>query len=325
MKTFIHEKELSQTYTDFVASLCEVAQSHFAKGKSSDARHMLQAALPLAEMLQAEAAQLALSLAEGKMLATEYIYTNADADYMLNLLHNAQKLAEQANDSKRLAETFHWLGIAHYFVELNASAKVNGGEGSYQEAFAYHQKALELREKWDDTRGICESLFQIGTVYERWQQVDQAQEYYSIAYRMADRAGFTCEKVEPMRHFAFHALSQGNLDKALHDAKQALALREQMGFKPYLPLDHQLISEILLQMGKLDEAETHARKACTMANEMGYTRTVASALIILGDIFAERQKADQAKEQYKAALVLAQRLQIPLLLSKVNERLERIG
>jgi tetratricopeptide (TPR) repeat protein len=78
-------------------------------------------------------------------------------------------------------------------------------------------------------------------------------------------------------------------------------------------------------MGKLDEAETHARKAYAMANEMGYTRTVASALIILGDIYAKRQKADQAKEQYKAALVLAQSLQIPMLLSRVNERLERIG
>lgn len=299
MGTFVHEAELGRKYSDFVESLCEIAQSYFAKGQSSHARRMLQAALPLAEMLEAEPALLALRLAEGKILATEYIYTNVDADSMLNLLHGAQKLAEKANDPKRLADTFYWLGIAHYFVELNASAKANGGEGSYKEAFAYHQKALELREKWGDTRGICELLFQIGTVYERWQQADQAQEYYSKAYQMADQAGYTYEKVEPLRHFAFHALSQGNLDKALQDAKQALALREQTGFKPYLPLDHQLISEILLQLGKLDEAESHASKACTMANEMGYTRTVASTLIILGDIFAVRQKADQQRNNTK--------------------------
>jgi tetratricopeptide (TPR) repeat protein len=319
--TFIHDEAFNRQFADIVESICTIARSCFAEGRSSDARHLLRTAMQLTKLLGEESRQLPLLLIEGEILAVEYFYSNADADDMLQILRRARELAEEADDRKSLAESYHWLGVAHYFVELNASPSVSAGEGSYQEALDCHLRALELRKKLEDERGVSESLFQIGTVYERRQQADRALDYFSRAIRIAVRAGYPNGKVEPARHLAYHALAQGNLGQAVHHARQALELREKSGFKPYLPLDHLLLSEIRFKAGDLESAETHAKKAHALAHEMGYGRAVASALVVLGDILARQGKADRANVKYKAALVLARQLQIPSLLSKVGERL----
>mgnify|MGYP001224224125 FL=1 len=323
--TCIHDEAFSRKYADIVESICTIARSCFAEGRSNDARHLLRTAMQLTKLLADEPLQLPLLLAEGEMLAAEYLCTNADADDMLQILRRARDLAEEADDRQSLAESYHWLGVAHYFVELNASPSVDAREESYQEALDCHRRALELREKLGDERGVSESLFQIGTVYERRQQADRALDYFARAIRIADRAGYPDGKIEPARHMAFHAFMQGDLDQADLYARQALELREKSGFKPYLPLDHLLLSEIRLMAGDLEAAESHAIKAHALAHEMGYGRPAASALIVIGDILARREKTDQAKEKYHAALVLARQLQIPSLLSKVGERLGHGG
>jgi len=323
--TCIHDEAFSRKYADVVESVCAIARSRFAQGRSSEARDLLRAAMQLTTLLGDEPRQLPLLLAEGEILAAEYLCTNAEAEYMLRILGRARELAEEAGDRKSLADSYHWLGVARYFVEFSAGSAVNAREESYREALDCHLKAMELREKLEDERGVSESLFQIGAVYERRQQADRALNCFSQAIRIADRAEYPDGKVEPVRHLAYHALMQGKLDEAAQYARQALELREKSGFKPYLPFDHLLLGEIRFQAGDLEAAETHAAKAHALAHEMGYGRPAASALVVLGDVLARQGKADQAKEKYNAALELARQLQIPALLSRIGERLGHGG
>jgi len=79
------------------------------------------------------------------------------------------------------------------------------------------------------------------TVYERWQQHNAALQCYTKALQIAERFRYLPEKTEPTRHLAYHALSKGDVNQALGYARQALTLREESGFKPYLPFDHLLL------------------------------------------------------------------------------------
>ncbi|MBW7457235.1 tetratricopeptide repeat protein [Paenibacillus sepulcri] len=316
--------EISQKYSAAFEALGEIAESYHAFGRSSDARHLLQTSLQLAAADEARPQRLKLLLKQGKILAIEYVYTNSDSEMMFSTLLESRQLAEEANDRQGLADALSLLGMAHYFVDLNSSPSINSSSGQYNEALANQQQALELREALGDTRGISESTFLIGTVYERRQQLQAALEHYEKAYRIAEQFNHTYEKTEPSRHLAYHALSQGTLEEALQYALQALTLREEAGFRPYQPLDHLLVSDIYLKQGDIERALKHATQASVLAQEMGYKRAIASSLLTIGDILALQHEQDQAIAHYKQALLLAKELQLPLGISRAKERLERI-
>src|SRR5262249_49107840 len=149
--------------------------------------------------------------------------------------------------SLRFGDALSLLGQAHYFASIMANRKrglpltSTPGDEKYDQALAYQQQVLKLREALHDTRGVSESYFQIGVVYERWQQYDRSQEYYAQARAIADQYDHRFEKIEPARHVAFQALREGKPDQALDLALQALSLREAAQFRPYLPLDHLLV------------------------------------------------------------------------------------
>ncbi|MEP7187748.1 MAG: tetratricopeptide repeat protein, partial [Roseiflexaceae bacterium] len=188
------------------------------------------------------------------------------------------------HDQQGIADALSLLGQAYYFAAIVASRKQGEplhsapGQGKYDQALAYQQQALELREALRDSRGISESCFQIGVVYERWQQYDRAIDYYTRAREIADQGGHAFEKTEPARHLAFHALREGNLDQALSLALQALSLREDAHFRPYLPFDHLLLKDIYLAQGDTENAQFHLLRAQALAEEMGLQTLISSML-----------------------------------------------
>jgi tetratricopeptide (TPR) repeat protein len=114
-------------------------------------------------------------------------------------------------------------------------------------------------------------------VYERWQQRDLAVEHYTKALQIADQFGHVFEKSEPTRHLAWDAFLKGDLDQALDSARQALALREAANFRPHLPFDHLLLSDIYLARGDREHAVLHAEAASALAEAMGFTRVLVMA------------------------------------------------
>ncbi|WP_018754942.1 tetratricopeptide repeat protein [Paenibacillus terrigena] len=302
-----------------VDSLSDIARSYHYAGNSSLALKVLHASIQLPEL--SDTHLLKLLLMEGKIRVFEYLSTNHNPELMFATLRKTRQLTEEVQDRKRAADSLSLLGIAHYFADLNASASVVGTQEKYKEALDYQQQALQIRDELGDSRGISESLFHIGTVFERWQEIEKALHFYTQAFEIADLSGHIFEKSEPVRHFAYNALIKGDLDQALYQAQLALELRQQSGFMPYQPLDHLLLSDIYLKRVDLENAQLHADKALALANKMGYQRYVSSSLLTLGDIMASRQETVEAVSAYEEALRLAQDLQIPLLVTRAMERL----
>jgi tetratricopeptide (TPR) repeat protein len=209
------------------------------------------------------------------LVVDHFLTRGENAQLVFATILQAQQLAEAAEEQRGLADALSLLGQAHYFASVVESRRQGvplsstPGDGKYDQALLYQQQALKLREALQDTRGMSESYFQIGVVYERWQQYARSQEYYAKARQIADQYDYPFEKTEPARHVAFQALREGNIDQALALALQALALREAAGFRPYLPLDHQLVRDIYLAKGDTAQAQLHTQQAQALADEMG--------------------------------------------------------
>ncbi|MBA2680876.1 MAG: tetratricopeptide repeat protein [Ktedonobacteraceae bacterium] len=281
---------LAQRYTTAINALCEIGRTYYIFGKLSDAQHVLRTSLQMLEAGEIEPEhQLKLLLLYSRVLIVDHLLTRGSADLLFSTVLHAKQVAEMTQNRQGIADALSLLGQAYYFTTVVASLKSGTSpnsprdQGKYDKAFAYQQQALELREAMHDTRGISESYFQIGVVYERWQQYDQAQEYYAKARQVADQYDHLFEKTEPARHVAIEALRQGNLDQALTLALQALSLREEANFKPYLPLDHLLLRDIYLAKGDMANAELYTQRASVLAEEMGL-KTLVSSLPNIQDV-----------------------------------------
>jgi tetratricopeptide (TPR) repeat protein len=271
--------EIGQYYTIAIDALYSIGKEYYILGKSGDAQHLLRTSLQLLETSEVNPGQrLKLLLLYGQVLIVDHLLTRGrgDVNLLFSLLLNTRQAAEKAQDQQGIADALSLLGQAHYFTAIVSGAIIdNPQSGKYDQALAYQQQALDLRETLHDTRGISESYFQIGVIYERWQQYDRALEYYSKARQIAEKSDHLFERTEPARHFAINALRQGKLDQALTLALQALSLREEARFKPYLPLDHLLLRDIYLAKGDTDQAQLHIQKATALAEEIGYPMLVS--------------------------------------------------
>ena len=276
---------ITQQYIVAADTLYEISKTYYNLGKLDKAQHVIRTALQLFEANELQPQyQLKLLLLYAQVYAQVLIVDHftrgsANTELLFSTLLNARQIAETSQTQQGTADVLSLLGQAHYMIALRSGAVIdNPQSGKYDEALKYQQQALELREALHDTRGMSESYFQIGVIYERWQQNNQAKEYYTKALQIADQYGHTAEKTEPTRHFARHAFKKGELDEALTLALQALKLREEANFRPYLPLDHLLLRDIYQEKGDLAKAQLHAEIASTITSELGYPTLSVSSI-----------------------------------------------
>lgn len=289
-----HE-DITRYYTTAIDALYEIGRAYYTLGKSGNAQHLLRTSLQLLEASEVKPQyRLKLLLLYGQVLIVDHLLTRGggNADLLFSTILHARQVAEASHAQQGIADALSLLGQAHYFTTVVSGAVMdNPQSGKYNEALTYQQQALELYETLHDTRGMSESYFQIGVIYERWQQYDRAEEYYTKARQIAEESGHLFEKTEPARHFAIHALLKGNLDEALSLALQALELREAARFKPYQPLDHLLLRDIYQVKGDTANAQLHEQKASALAEEMGYPMLVSSMPNIRERLAAQQEEA----------------------------------
>jgi tetratricopeptide (TPR) repeat protein len=277
--------ELSRHYTTAIDALGEIARSYFFLGRLGDALHVLGTSLHLIEVGEvAQKDRLKLLLLYGKVLTVDHLLHRGDTDLMFSTILQAQQIAESAQDQQGEASALSLLGQAHCNATTIAIVKSGAmpfgtqGQGKYETALAYQQQALFLQEALHDTRGISESHFGIGLVYQFWQQHELAREHFTRAIQVAEASGYVLEQAEPNRHLTVDALFKGDLETALTHALRALSFREAGGFRPYQPFDHLTLRDIYQKIGDTAKAQFHMQQASTIASEMGLSTLVSSVI-----------------------------------------------
>jgi tetratricopeptide (TPR) repeat protein len=277
------DDNMTHTYTSMIDSLYEVVHTYLYRGRLADALRIAQASQPLLDEREvAQGDRLKVLLLYGQVLVVDLLLGRGEPDLLFATARQVKESADELEDQLRIGDALNLLGQAYYFATITELLKngqpVNSSqeEGKFIEAFGFHQQALQLREALNDTRGISESHFELGSVYERWGQDEQAVEHYRQASQVAEQYNYRYEKVEPARHLALHALMKGDLEQALIYGERALSLREEAGFKPYLPLDHLLLVNIYMARGDVASAQLHLQQATALAEEIGYPALVAS-------------------------------------------------
>ena len=310
---------ISDHFTSVIYSLCEIAELYYYLGKLDEAVNVLKTGLQLTSAKEVHLRdRVKITLQYGKILIAHYFLMNKGFDLALATALEAKQLAETAHYEKGIADALSLIGQAYYYKKLNI------GEGDYAEALAYFQQALIYREKLHDTRGISEALFHSGLTYGQRDLVDNARDCYTEALQFADLYNHKLEKSYALRHLAELAAAKGDLDAALNYALTSLALREEIGFRVYLPHSHILVGDIYLEREDSESALINYQNAQALAEEMGIKNALILSLLETGNIQLVQEDTVLARENFQQAHTLAQELGVGYAISATTSRLNAL-
>lgn len=287
---------LSQTYKRLIDTVCQIAERYYYRGRFDDALDLLGAGLQMAQQKEVDAEVRANVLTkQGRLMAHRSFATNSGYEDALSTLHRAEEMARSTNSKEVLAEALNFIGLATY------ARKFNTGEGDYDEALGYFQKALTLREEAQDQRGIAETCIYRGLIHERKGEGQKALDDHRKALRIAEENGCRLEQSYALRHIAFVHQAQGDLDNALAYFKESLTLREAIGFKVNLPFSLLSVGHVYYEKGNLEEALPYLQKARALAEELNAPRVIVLTLLFIGDIYKAQNDMETALESYQRA------------------------
>lgn len=314
-------ESVTNSYTTLVQAICNIAEAYLYEGKMEESVNILTIGEQLAHAKEvAPQDTMQLLLQQSNVLVMNYFLTNSDFDELLSRISRAQQSAEIANDEQGKADAMQLLGEAYYYHSLNNETH------QYEQALDYCQQALDRREALNDERGISESLFYIGLIYQNGDtpDIEKALEYFTRAFHIAEKHGYKLEESYAARHIASIVGERGDLEQALTYAIRSLTLREEIGFKRYLPPSHGLVGEIYLRQQNIEQALFHQQRAYALAHEMNLQTFMMWSLFSLGEIHLAQQNTAQAREYFQQAYDIAQQLNLPYAIKEVQEKLQQL-
>ena len=242
----------------------------------------------------------------------------------------ARVMAEKINYAKGCEEANLTLAEVHYdSMDLNLS-------------MSYFQKVLELKEARGDQKGISYCLNNIGLLYRKMSNYEEAMKYHFMSLKIADEIndleriasatnniGYiydTLENYSRALEYHFRSLEcgqalgdqvsvaktygnigvifrkQGEFEQALDYYNKALIIYENDPYGQATILNN--ISNAHMAMNQLDNALRYGERALNLAEDLNDEDLKGYTLSSIGDIFLKKDELERALAFQKDALEL---------------------
>ena len=244
----------------------------------------------------------AIAGAEGppkaKYLAMQAFVSGGDYSAAID---TAERAYSSTDDPVMQADALTWEGFARY-----AQAMTSGSD-DYRVAKDRIERALTLRQRIGEPRGIAEATFYRGLVEERLGNKDDALQLYRRALEIA-RDRFALEESYAERHIAFIERDRGDLAAARHRLQRSLQLRERIGFRVFLPFSVLSLAEIDTALERYEVADREFARSRDLAKGLAFRRL--EVLVDLGwsELREKQKRIDDADEMLQRALKTSQEI-----------------
>ncbi|CAF4063561.1 unnamed protein product [Rotaria sordida] len=209
------------------------------------------------------------------------------------------------------------------------------GEGKFEEAMNFHERALQIRKEYysSDHPHIANSLRNIGDIFYKQDKYDEAFIYFQEALTILEKYynNFHVDIAKCLSSIGHYFREQRNYDKSLESHRRSSAIYEK-----YYPYDHVCIvltlnniADILCGQDKNDEALHTHRRALTMHKQFfqfdhidiskylgtlalameekyypSFQAKIAQTFMYIGEVLRCQEKYEEALDHYKQALMM---------------------
>ena len=190
-----------------------------------------------------------------------------DAD---SLFHIAKRYQERAEEiqlklvSENPGNEIFEVGLAGTYnnlgnISLELAVLDNNNGILFDEALAFHKKALDIQEKYNDLRGKSHSHINIAGVYEKRGQFDKAILEYAIALQLAEEMGLPEEKKVIYEGLSLAYEKKGDFAKSLSYYKLYTEVKDT--------IFNDLKSEQITEMQEKYNAEKNAKEIIVLSKD----------------------------------------------------------
>ena len=197
-----------------------------------------------------------------------------------------------AGDPVELGRTYSLLG------------SIASGEGKRSEALAHLKHALEIYEQYEQKRGIAHVTCNLGYLYLKREEYEQARTAFTRSQRLAEQLGDM-----PLLSVIFSDLGElafatGQLAEAEQWYRKALALTEGFNDREYMSRWNTGLANVLLRMGQPNEAAICTLRALKIARSIHNAPCIGMALLALANVrVAQAQNAPRKLSRTRARLL----------------------
>ena len=224
-----------------------------------------------------------------------------DYDHCLQLLAEAQTLAEQSQFDSLLAITSHGQGSVH--LALNR----------YQDALASVEHSYQYFARLNNSGRMAACEITLAVIWARLGRADKAHEWL-------DKAKTHQQLAQEADLLSYLYLIQAEIfyrenksDSAVTILQEILALTQQQGKLPYVARIEQLLGQVLVQADRLEEADPYLRRAEAYFVQEQQQWEQAACQIVWGDYYRKMGDVAAAAQAWEQALALNQDLMPELI------------
>lgn len=181
--------------------------------------------------------------------------------------------------------------------------------GNLDSALIYQKNAISLFQKNDNLEEIAKiRAADISRLHNQLLEEEKKQEVLDLIPKYLDEIEFSNYHSKyalayNTRHLAqIHRRQTMNYEESLKLFKTSLTLREEIGFKPFIPASHSSLGDVYLKMGEYESAIEAYIRSLELAQEIGFVRYQSYPLLCIGDCYLNQNYETNAIEYYKKAL-----------------------
>ncbi len=126
------------------------------------------------------------------------------------------------------------------------------------------------------------------------------------------------------RHLAqIHRRQTLNYEESLRLFKISLALREEIGFKPFIPASYSSLGDVYIKMEAYDLAIQAYLKSAKLAHKISFARYESYPYLQIGDLYFQQGEMKKARAFYKKAMKKAQKNGFSSGLEEASEKIKK--
>lgn len=251
-----------------------------------------------------------------------YWLVNRLADELTNLqsqLKTTHADALLCQDAPQIAQNlFLTARLGHFYLFVSSNPDLDTVEQAWITAYNHYQQL-------NDARGMAESLFYRGLLYQRFKSdQEEAFRYFQQAHDLLKDKSYPIEQSEIYRHSGYVHQHRGHLKEAQACYEQAVTLLDQAGFSVYLPLALYALGMVLVEQGHLEEATPYLERGLAVAEEGPLNILQIGALLSLGDLSIAKGDRSQARDYFQQSHDIASTLNSARFIKIATDKLSAL-
>ncbi|HEY9850657.1 MAG TPA: tetratricopeptide repeat protein [Leptolyngbyaceae cyanobacterium] len=187
-------------------------------------------------------------------------------------------------------------------------AGIYANTGDIDNAIAFYQQSLELKERIGNVQGKAATLHQLAGIYANTGEIESAIAYYQQSLELQESIGNVQGKAATLHCLAMIYANTGDIDQAIAFYQQSLELEESMGNVQGKATTLHQLANIYANTGEIERAIAFYQQSLELTERIGEVKTKAATLNNLGRIYANTGDIDNAIAFYQQSLELTERI-----------------